>query len=405
MNDVLLFFTSYALNAVWQVAVLGAVGHVLCRALERVGPEVQHKLWVAVLVLATLIPATPFLRGLVFKEAQIASDASQSTAQAVKLEELVVAGSDLVVPPAVIPVVGGTYGLLLFFFAVRLCCLVSRTRALLRNAAPLHLESERARLWERSRSRFSVPGAALMSSDAVPVPVTATLWRSAVLLPAGARDGYSDTEFLAAVGHECAHVARHDFWKNLAYEIVRLLIAFHPVAWFIKSRIAQTREMICDRLAAERLLTPRSYAVSLLQLAADAPPAAQAVPAHALGIFDSNALEARIMNLSSAKPAVSLMRRTALATAAIVVLAACTSAAGLLTQSVKAKTAESSAGNGKSATTKRELSCTYYLPDGKAHPGTCGFDKKNKKSYLCYSNVDPKLSQTQIGCESKLLPR
>ncbi len=49
-----------------------------------------------------------------------------------------------------------------------------------------------------------------------------------------------------------------------------------------------------------------------------------------------------------------------------------------------------------------DLDCTYYDEKTVGHAGTCGYDKKDNKRYLCYLNSDTAQSQTQIGCEWKL---
>lgn len=49
-----------------------------------------------------------------------------------------------------------------------------------------------------------------------------------------------------------------------------------------------------------------------------------------------------------------------------------------------------------------DLDCTYYDEKAVGHEGTCGYDKNDKKKYVCYLNADAARSQTQIGCEWKL---
>jgi hypothetical protein len=76
-----------------------------------------------------------------------------------------------------------------------------------------------------------------------------------------------------------------------------------------------------------------------------------------------------------------------------------------MTRTVAAQTASASAQAqppaGKKQGSSANLDCTYY--DGAVgHEGTCGYDKKDKKKYLCYLNSDMTQSQTQIGCEWKL---
>ena len=215
-----------------------------------------------------------------------------------------------------------------------------------------------------------------------------------LVLPATFMEDYSPTEFLAAVAHECAHIKRDDFRKNLFYEIVGLFTVFHPLTWFIKSQIAQTREMICDRMAAEQLPDRRAYALSLLQLAGKMRAATSEV-SHAIGMFDTRILERRIMTLTTSIPRLSRIQRCLWTVAAILLLSVCAGGIGLMTRTVAAQTASPSA-------QAPNLDCTYYDENSVGHAGTCGYDKKDKKKYLCYLNSDPAQSQTQIGCEWKL---
>jgi hypothetical protein len=67
----------------------------------------------------------------------------------------------------------------------------------------------------------------------------------------------------------------------------------------ILSKIAQTRELACDEIAAQTLPTTRHYATSLLHIAQSmlAGPRSN----HSLGLFDTNILEERIMNILKTK--------------------------------------------------------------------------------------------------------
>ena len=77
-----------------------------------------------------------------------------------------------------------------------------------------------------------------------------------------------------------------------------------------------------------------------------------------------------------------------------------------MTRTVAAQTASPSAQAlppaGKKQSAAPDLDCTYYDEKNVEHTGTCGYDKNDKKKYLCYLNSDPAQSQTQIGCEWKL---
>jgi beta-lactamase regulating signal transducer with metallopeptidase domain len=235
--------------------------------------------------------------------------------------------------------------------------------------------------------------------------VTAGLWRPVLLLPATFLEDHSRTEFFAAVAHECAHMKRDDFRKNVLYEIVGLFTVFHPVTWFIKSQIAQTREMVCDRMAAEQLPDRRAYAHSLLQLASKMHAATSAV-SHAMGMFDARILEKRILTLTTSMPRLSTIQRYLRTVTAILLLSICAGGIGSMTRTVAAQTASHSAEAQPPVGKKQaapDLSCTYYHNGVGSDEATCGRDTEDPAKYRCYLNADPTQSNPQAACEWKVL--
>ena len=69
----------------------------------------------------------------------------------------------------------------------------------------------------------------------------------------------------------------------------------HPASWWIRRQIERTREMACDEAVTARLLEPRIYVRSILQIASVV--ASQTQPGYTLGIFDGSALEERMRRL------------------------------------------------------------------------------------------------------------
>lgn len=407
MSNAFLLLTSYVVNSVWQVAVLGAAGWGISRWVKPTGPDLQHKVWVATLILATFVPAMPVIQSCFVHEALTGelSASSHTIAAPLAGPHFSVTGSGMTFQPFVVYLVSGLYIAVLLFCFLRLCRAIHTTVALVRNAVPALIEPDYAALWRRSKEEFSVQPATLLCSRNLPGPVTASFRRPVLLLPATFIENHSQTQFLAAVAHECAHIKRNDFGKNLLYEIAGLFAAFHPVIWFIKSQIAQSREMVCDRMAAEQILGRPAYARSLLQLASKMPPAATSVISHAMGMFDAKILERRIMTLTTSLPRVSRIQRYLWTTTAILLLSICAGGVGSMTQTVAAQTAKSSAqadSAGKKQGAGTDLSCTYYDKTSIGHPGTCGFDKEDKTKYRCYLNEDLARSQAQIGCEWKV---
>jgi beta-lactamase regulating signal transducer with metallopeptidase domain len=289
--------------------------------------------------------------------------------------------------------------------SLRLCWALYRTGQLVRHADSASTEPDCTALWQTSKEKFSVRSAALLRSRDVSGPVTAGFRRPVLLLPAAFMENHSRTEFLAAAAHECAHMKRDDFRKNVFYEIVALFTVFHPVTWWIKSQIAQTREMVCDRMAAEQLPDRRTYARSLLEFASKMPEPSPIV-SRAMGMFDSKSLERRIMTLTTSMPRLSRIQRCLWAVTATLLLSICAGGIGLMTRTVAAQTASPSPqappAAGKKQAAAPDLDCTYYDEKTVGHAGTCGYAKKDQKTYVCYLNADPAQSQNQMGCEWKL---
>jgi TonB family protein len=127
----------------------------------------------------------------------------------------------------------------------------------------------------------------------------------------------SDEDVAAALAHECAHIRRRDFAKNLIYECVAAAVAYHPACWLMRRRIAETRELVCDEMAAGTAGDRPEYAASLLRLArAMAAPAGYSGGTPAIGVFDGDILEERIMRLTMDVPKVTRVQRIAMAAVA-----------------------------------------------------------------------------------------
>ncbi len=140
------------------------------------------------------------------------------------------------------------------------------------------------------------------------------------------------------IAHEFAHMRRNDFLKNLIYELLSLPAGYHPALWLTRERIMETREIVCDQVAAPIAtlsVTTSSdarneYARSLLRLAALLVAGMPARTPHAIGIFDAHAFERRLMKLTQQPTQIRPSRRFALVAAcAVLGLATCASALAL----------------------------------------------------------------------------
>jgi len=403
MSSLLCLVASYLVNALWEVAAIGGAGWVASHLLKRLGPHVQHVTWVATLGLAVVAPALPLCRALlgtlylpriVDDYPSIAFVAAQTGGST--------ASSSILLPLSLIQVLIVFYLGTLLYFAARLGWLLHRTITFLREAEPVALEPEREELWNRSKRAFSVNNALILRSKRISGPVTLGLMRPILLVPEGF-DGCTSHDFLAALAHECAHMKRRDFQKNLFYEFGALFIAFHPVTWMVKSQIAQTREMICDGMAIEKLIDRQTYARSLLRLVTMIPFTAK-LSSNAIGIFEANILEKRIMMMNTKKQHFSpSVRYFLIATEALFLLSVAggsgAKARVIEAQMTSAPASSESVKKGR----QKDLTCTYWnVTQNRGYPGTCGIKKADKKNYYCFLNGENKLSQPQSACATKL---
>jgi TonB family protein len=306
MSSLSVFMASYVVNAIWEVTLIAAAGWMVSQLLKRLGPQAEHVTWVSTLALAILMPALPFFRWLmaffrvpdkVIGNSSITLVAAQGGGA--QVEGIYVLPAILVLPLLLL------YAGSLLYVAVRLVCSLHGTARLLQQASPISLSPKQEEIWRDCKRSFSVEGARILSSSRVSGPVTLGFREPVLLVPVGFVEGCTPQDFLAALAHECAHMKRRDFQKNIFYEVVGLLLAFHPVLWILKSHIAQTREMICDGMATERLIDSRSYTQSLLRLVTRIAIASRVSTLHAIGIFDANILEKRVMMMNIKKQPLS----------------------------------------------------------------------------------------------------
>ncbi len=300
MNNSVLLAT-YLMNAVWQIALIALTGCLLARLLRGFSSRAEHILCVFTLVFAILLPATPLLQAVFLAP-------FHSTAASVFLFFVPVASPDngisagraFILSTAAISVMAFLYVGSFCYFAAKLIWSLQSTARLVKFASPLVLSPAQEQTVSKCVPAFFIKAPLILSSVRVSGPVVLGLRRPILLVPPDFATNCAPSEFLAALAHEFAHIERRDFIKNLLYEAISLVAAFHPAIWILKAQIAQSREMICDRMVTERVVAPVAYARSLLCLASMVATVSQAAStAHPIGMFDANILEKRIMMLKS----------------------------------------------------------------------------------------------------------
>ena len=300
MNRTLLTFL---LNALWQAPLAWAVAALACRLMRNGPARHRHAVWVAALFAAFLLPALSTRapeRAAVqtvpansIEASPLASADSPGAKAGTQADTQGQTGSRTQVSSISFThdwamLLLGAYGMWIVYRAGRLLRALYRTWEIRRDATPGTL----ANLLGRCETAFSTRGIALLRSEDIAGPVA--LHRAIVLPDAMFAESREDV-LATAVGHEMAHIARHDFMLKLLYELLYVPLCFHPAAIFIHREIENSREMACDELVTRHLLEPTVYARSIMTIAGALSPLDRAE--YALGVFDGDILEERIRSL------------------------------------------------------------------------------------------------------------
>ncbi len=327
MSSASLILFDFLLNAVWQIPLIVCVAYFAARLTRRNGPQWEHRIWVGALLVELLLPfgqlnlrpAAAFLLSIFKPASPSAAGGSVGTFTGTA----VTASPGWQLPPALIACALIAWAGAILYFTGRLVWRLHKTSALRR-----HAHAIAPRDYPVLDTFVSAhPVSQLLVANSVSSPAIIGFLRPALLLPPNFLDRTATNDVEAAIAHEMAHLRRHDYAKNLLYEILTIPIAWHPVAWLTRSRIAESREIVCDHIAAHSALGPQDYARALLRLASHQS-SRRPQTIHAIGIFDSQSLERRVMQLTQSHIRNSLPRRL-LTLAACAVLAVATGASAL----------------------------------------------------------------------------
>ena len=106
----------------------------------------------------------------------------------------------------------------------------------------------------------------LLESARVQVPMVVGWCRPVILLPATAVTGLSSDQLTLILGHELAHILRHDYLVNLVQSLIETLLFYHPAVWWVSARIREERENCCDDFAVALCGSRLDYARALTAL-------------------------------------------------------------------------------------------------------------------------------------------
>jgi len=343
---------AYLLNSLWQVPMVFCAALAAARLARPAGPRMEHRVWVGAFLLEAVLPLCNLHLSELWQRAWgLALLFLHAGATNGQTRVILGAGSaSRVALPwhsaEVLAAVAVAYLCGLLYFASRLGWGVWITESMRRRAVCLELTPETARQIDRFEAVLGIAmdgfgggssSAAVhfarvhfATSGDISGPATVGVRRQTLLLPPGFLDKLSRDELDAVLAHEFAHMRRWDFAKNLLYGMVAVPVAYHPLLSLTRARLAETRELVCDSMAAEAVGGRESYARSLLRLASMLSDRAAPRILHTIGIFDANIFERRVMNLTRKSLEIGRARRFAIVGAcALVALVTCASALAL----------------------------------------------------------------------------
>ena len=123
-------------------------------------------------------------------------------------------------------------------------------RAAVRASSPLHLE-------------LPIP---VCSSPTILEPGVFGIVRPVIVLPNGITDRLNQAQLEAILAHELCHVHRGDNLTASVHMLVETIFWFHPLLWWIGSRLVDEREQACDEEVLRLGSEPQVYAEGILRV-------------------------------------------------------------------------------------------------------------------------------------------
>jgi uncharacterized protein (TIGR03435 family) len=253
------YWTSTLANHLWQSTVVVAVAALLAFALRKNQARTRYWLWLAASV-KFLIPFSLLIA---------AGSRLTWTAPTPMARQQVSAVVGPITQPfpemgsrgIVVPVVAAQHhaDLSIILLSVWICGFLAVTfawwrrwrqiRAGMRAASPISIETD-------------VP---VLSIPELLEPGIFGIFRPVLLLPEGVSDRLSVPHLKSIIAHELCHVRRRDNLAAAVHMAVEAIFWFHPLVWWIESRMVEERERACDEEVLSLGSEPVVYAESILK--------------------------------------------------------------------------------------------------------------------------------------------
>ncbi|MGA2133151.1 MAG: M56 family metallopeptidase [Bryobacteraceae bacterium] len=109
-------------------------------------------------------------------------------------------------------------------------------------------------------------GVPVMSSATRIEPGVFGIWRPVLLLPEGIQERLTPAQLEAVLAHELCHVHRRDNLTGAIHMLVETVFWFHPLVWWIRTRLIAERERACDEAVVAAGCDAQVYAEAILRV-------------------------------------------------------------------------------------------------------------------------------------------
>lgn len=117
------------------------------------------------------------------------------------------------------------------------------------------------RAWELLQRYAAIP---MLATSGRLEPGVFGIFRPVLLWPEGITERLTSAQIEAIIAHEMAHVRRRDNLRAALHMVVETLFWFHPLVWWLGTRMVEERERACDEEVLRLGNAPQVYAESIL---------------------------------------------------------------------------------------------------------------------------------------------
>ena len=247
-------------NHLWQSTIVAALALLLTLALKKNRARVRYWVWMVasakfLLPFTFLINAGQWLRSLIavpFVKPSVTSAIELATQplQATSSFDVVNASASVHHSESLPLLLLSTWICGTLIIAVRWVRAWMNIRAIVGAATPTTISAE-------------MP---VLSSASLMEPGVFGIFRPVLLLPDGILERLQSEQLHAIVEHEMCHVRRRDNLTFALHMLTQAMFWFHPLTWWIGTRLIEERERACDEAVLEAGREAEVYAEGILNV-------------------------------------------------------------------------------------------------------------------------------------------